>query len=401
MLNVVIAVGGVLIARLLGAITQVVLARLFGVAGNGVYTSIYTLLGPALILASMGMDTWLLRQSGNSALLDRMISYVLTLRFLVASVLLTVLAIMILVVGEEGFTLTLVAFGAATLLVEMLLTTGAIALRAQMRNWQAAFLQVIAAGLLIGAVGLMPRSQLSVTSVVELRFLVGLLGLGILIWLLRHSIRPVWHFGQLLFVLRETRIFFISDILANIALKADLTMVTLLIGSFAAGIYGPALLIINTTFIVPTTAWQVLLPTLVRAFQAGRRGRAILWLAVAGSIAYGLLWVGVLSWGAEWLILRLYGPAFRDVAPLLRIMSFIPLLKSLNFCWAMFMVARDGQPLRTKLQAVGATANLLGNVVCIPLLGLIGAASVNLATEFILFVSYGYGAWKVAREAAK
>ena len=284
-LNVVIAVGGVLIARLLGAITQVVLARLFGVAGNGLYTSIYTLLGPALILASLGLDTWLLRQSSNSAMLDRMISYVLTLRLLVASVVLCALASMILLIGEEGFTLTLVAFGAATVLVEMLLATGAVALRAQLRNWQAAMLQVMAAGLLIGAVGLMPRGVLSVATVVELRFLVGLLGLGVLIWLLRHSLRPAWQFGQLLSVLRETRIFFISDILANIALKADLTIVTILIGSLAAGIYGPALLIINTTFIVPMTAWQVLLPTLVRAFQVGRRGRTILWLAIAGSIA--------------------------------------------------------------------------------------------------------------------
>jgi O-antigen/teichoic acid export membrane protein len=400
MLNVVVAVGGVLVARLLGAITQVVLARLFGVAGNGLYTSIYTLLGPALILASMGLDTWLLRQSSNSAILDRMISRVLALRLLVASVLLSVLATMILLVGEEGFTPTMVAVGAVTLLVEMLLATGSIALRAQMRNWQAAFLQVTAAGLLIGAIGLLPTRQVSVTTVVELRFLVGLLGLGILIWLLRHSLRPVWQIRQLLFVLRETRVFFISDILANIALKADLMLVTILIGSFAAGIYGPALLIINTTFIVPMTAWQVLLPTLVRAFQAGRRGRAILWLAIAGSIAYGLLWAGVLTWDAEWLIVRLFGPAFREVAPLLQIMGLIPLLKSLNFCWAMLMVARDGQPLRTKLQAIGAGANLLGNLVCIPLFGLIGAATVNLITEFILFISYGYGAWAVARKAS-
>src|SRR5215212_8995064 len=131
-LNVVVAVGGVLIARLHGAITQVVLARLFGVAGNGLYTSIYTLLGPALILASMGLDTWLLRQSSNSAMLDRMISRVLALRLLVASVALSVLAIIILLVGEEAFTPTMVMVGAATLLVEMLMATGSIALRAQM-----------------------------------------------------------------------------------------------------------------------------------------------------------------------------------------------------------------------------------------------------------------------------
>lgn len=398
-LNVVIAVGGVLLARLLGALTQVILARRFGVAGNGLYTSIYTLLGPAMILASLGLDTWLLRQSSNSAQLDRMISRVIMLRLLVAGALVSVLAVLVLWIGEEGFTPVLVGFGAATLLVELLLNTGGIALRAQMRNWQAAFLQVLAAGLLIGAVGLMPAPRLSVTTVVELRFLVGLVGLGALIWLLRGTLRPVWDLRQLAQVLRETRVFFASDILANIALKADLTLVTIMIGSLAAGIYGPALLIINTTFIVPMTAWQVLLPSLVHAFQAGRRGRTILWVAIIGSVAYGLICAVVLIWGADLVIGRLYGAAFREAAPLLRIMGLIPLLKSLNFCWAMLMVARDGQPLRTKLQVIGAAANLVGNLICIPLFGLAGAATVNISTECILFACYGYGAWLVTQRA--
>jgi O-antigen/teichoic acid export membrane protein len=78
-------------------------------------------------------------------------------------------------------------------------------------------------------------------------------------------------------------------------------------------------------------------------------------------------------------------------------MSLIPLLKSLNFCWALIMVVRDEQVLRTKLQAVGAGVNGLGNVLFIPLFGLVGAAWVNLGTEAVLLGCYAYGSWIALR----
>jgi O-antigen/teichoic acid export membrane protein len=59
----------------------------------------------------------------------------------------------------------------------------------------------------------------------------------------------------------------------------------------------------------------------------------------------------------------------------------------------MVMVARDDQVLRTKLLAISAVFNVVANVICIPLFGLAGAAWVNLATELILLLAYGYGAW--------
>jgi O-antigen/teichoic acid export membrane protein len=124
-------------------------------------------------------------------------------------------------------------------------------------------------------------------------------------------------------------------------------------------------------------------------------------LALLGSVGYGLLWAGAFTFGAERIVQLIYGAQYLGAVPLLRIMSLIPLLKSLNFCWVLIMVARDEQVLRTKLQAVGASVNGLGNLVFIPFFGLIGAAWVNLGTEAILMGCYAYGSWVVLRRQAR
>jgi O-antigen/teichoic acid export membrane protein len=105
----------------------------------------------------------------------------------------------------------------------------------------------------------------------------------------------------------------------------------------------------------------------------------------------------VIFWAADPIIHLLYGAQYRGAVSLLQIMSPIPLIKSVNFCLAIYMVVRDRQGLRAMLLAVGALVNALGNLVAIPLFGLEGAAWVNLGTEVIVFLCYSYGAWAAWR----
>lgn len=397
MASVGIAIGGVVFARLLGSVTQVVLARQMGLANFGLYTTLYTLLGPVVVVASLGLDTWLLRQGGNLATLDRAISEVFSLRLVAAAVFMVLGVVALLASGQPGLTLPLLVVAALGLTCELLLTTANTALRAQIRNRAAALLQVLVAGLLILLIWLFRNDDAPVLAVTWYRLIAGVVGVALLAWLLRRSLRLVRQPAHLLQVVKQARVYFVSDILANIGLKADLTMVALLMGAVAAGIYNPALTIINTTFIVPLVMWQVLLPIMARE-QPGSRGlRLTLALDLAASLLYGLFWAVALLWGAGWIMHVIYGEQYRDAVPLLQIMSMIPLLKSINFCWATLMVARDRQVLRTKLQAVGSAVNGIGNMVCIPLFGLFGAAWVNVGTEIILLICYSYGAWITLR----
>lgn len=396
-LDVVIAVGGVTLARLLGSLTQVVLARRLGLDDFGSYTTFYTLLGPVIMVASMGLDTWLLREGGRRSDLDDTIGQVFSLRLLTTGVLMVLAVGALAATGRTSLSLP-VAFAALGLTAELLLTTAHTALRAQVRNVAASLLQMLVAALTIGLIMVAWNPGLPLLSATGFRLLADAFGLAIMLWLLGRSLRHIgFRAARLWSMVYSARHFFATDVLSNIALKADLILVALVIGPLAAGVYSPALTIVNTTFVVPMVAWQVLLPIVSRMEPGSPQLRRTLGLAVAGSVAYGVLWLLVLSWGAEPLIDAIFRPEYRDAAPLLRIMALIPLLKSLNFCSAMLMVARDRQVLRNRLLAIGAVFNVVANLAGIPIFGLHGAAWINLATETVLLIGYGYGAWRSLR----
>jgi O-antigen/teichoic acid export membrane protein len=397
MLHAGVAVAGVILARLLTSLTQVMLARLMGVADFGAYTSVYTLLGPVVMVASLGLDTWLLRQSGAGTTLDRYIAEVFSLRLLAVVALMLVAVPAVLVGGDPAITLSLTILAALGLICELLLTTAFTVLRTQIRNQAAALLQVLVAGLLILLLWLFWDARAPLLAAAGYRLIAGVAGVALMAWLLRHTLRLIWQPRDLIRMVKQARVYFASDLLANVTAKADLTLVALLMGAVAAGTYSPALTIINTTFLIPTVLWQVFLPVLSRQQPGSRSFRWTMSLHFVGNLVYGLFWTAVMFWAAGPIIHLLYGAQFAEAAPLLQIMSPIPLIKSINFCLAIYMIVRDRQGLRAVLLAIGALFNALGNLLAIPLFGLEGAAWVNLATEAIVFMCYSYGAWSAWR----
>jgi O-antigen/teichoic acid export membrane protein len=393
MLHVVIAVGGLILARLLTSVTQVLLARRMGLADFGVYTSVYTLLGPAIMLASLGLDTWLLRQSHDPAALASYISEVIWLRVFTAVALMLVSIPIVLLNGDPSITFSITLLAALGLICELLLTTSHTILRAQLRNYAAALLQVLVAGLLILLIWLFWSDQAPLVATTSYRLLASLVGVTLMVWLLRHNVRFVWQPSTFWKLIQQGRIYYAADLLANITGKADLTIVALLLGTVAAGTYGPALTIINTTFLIPTVLWQVFLPILARQPTGSRSFRWTMGIHLVSNVLYGLFWAALVFFGAKPLIELIFGVEYRDAIVLLQIMSLIPLLKSINFCLAIYMVVRDRQGLRAMLLAVSAAVNMAGNLIAIPLFGLVGAAWVNLITEIITFGCYAYGAW--------
>jgi len=399
-INVIVAIVGVLLARLLGSLTQVALARLMNLSDFGMYTTLYSLLGPVVMITSMGLDTWLLRQGGSPEDLESVISQVFMLRFLATGALMVVAIVVLLVSGKTSLELPII-FAALGLTFELLLTTAHTALRAQNRSRAAALLQVVVPGLTIVLTLALWNIYTPLLTATGYRLLADAFGVGLLLWLLRLSFQRLrWTPRRLWGMIGQARAYFAADLLSSVALKADLTMVAFMIGAVGAGIYSPTLLIINTTFLVPAVAWQVLLPVISAQQPSSRGFRWTVGLAVAGSVLYGLFWAAAFWWGSGLIIDLVLRAQYREAVPLLQIMCLIPLFKSLNFCSAMVMVARDDQVLRTKLLAVGSVVNVVANAIFIPLFGLAGAAWVNLATEIILLIAYSGGAWVSLRRSA-
>jgi O-antigen/teichoic acid export membrane protein len=396
-LHLSISVGGLIIARLLTTITQMVLARRMGLEDFGVYSTVYTLLGPAIMVASLGLDTWLLRQSHDTQSFSHYISEVIWLRIF-STVLCMALSIpFVLIKGDDSITLGITVLAAFGLFFELLLTTSHTILRSQLRNYAAAMLQVLVAALLILMIWYLWDAQTPVLTVSAYRAITGLVGVAVMVWLLRQNLQFVWNPKQFWHIIKDARLYFASDLLSNATSKADLTIISLFLGAVANGTYNPALTIINTTFLIPTVFWQVFLPILARQEVGSRSFRKMMLLHVVTNALYGICCSIVIYFGAHQIIDLLYTSEFLASADLLQIMSLIPLVKSFNFCLAIYMVVRDKQGLRAVLLAISAIINIIANLIAIPLFGLEGAAWVNLITEFITFICYAYGAWVAKR----
>lgn len=398
-LHLTISVGGLIVARLLTTVTQMILARRMGLEDFGIYTSVYTLLGPAIMIASLGMDTWLLRQSNNIENFNRYISEVIWLRVFSTILCLAISIPFIVFDGDTPITFTITVLAAFSLFFELLLSTSYTILRAQLRNYAAAGLQVLVSAMLILMVWLMWSDDSPVVLVTSYRVFTSLVGVALMFWLLRHTVRFVWNIKAFWNIIKSARLYFTSDLLANVTGKADLTLVTILLDTTAAGTYGPALTVINTTFLVPTVLWQVFLPMMARQ-QVGSRGfRSIMWLNILVNGLYGIVCTVMVTLAAPQLIDILFGHEFIAAVPLLQIMSLIPLVKSFNFSLTIYMVVRDRQGLRTSMLAISAIFNVIANLVILPIYGLTGAAWVNLVTEFVTFACYAYGAFLTNRGA--
>ncbi len=393
MVGIGIAVAGGAFTRILGSVTQVLLARLMGPVSFGVYTTLYALLGPVIVLSSLGLDTWLLRQGGNLQTLNDNISKVFSLRLLMAALLIPAGSVIVLTRNEAGITPLIVMMASISLTCDLLLMTGYTALRAQVRNWASALLQASVAVLLITFILLFWNSDIPVLAATSFRVSAGLLGVAALIWLLRQHLHISWQVPHMLDILKQTRVFLLSDVLAHITLSADLFLISFMLGALAAGVYGPALTIINATFLVPRILWQALLPIIAQKQHTPRKVSLMVGLGLLASIGYGLFCASMFYWQAEWIIHKLFGEEYHNAVLLIQIMSLITLMKSINFGSVTLMVAYDRQVLRTKLQAIAAVVNVVGNLICIPMFGLLGAAWVNVATETTLLIGYGSGAW--------
>ena len=391
------AVGGTVLARLLSTITQIVLARRLGADNFGLYTALFALLSPVIIAASLGLDMWLVRQSSDTQLLHKSIGRVFSLRLLLGSGLM-VGVIPFVVSHNPRFNVWIVLAAAVGLVWDLLLTTIDSALRARIRPLVATVLQFVVAAGLLGLIWFGWSDAAPFFVAVGYRFLATGAGLLAGWWLLRDSLRLMWQPRQWLKTVQQARVFFASEILANITLKADVTLLALLVGSIATGLYSPVLTLVNTTFLVPNITAQILLPMITRQPVGSRWYRLVIRVAFAGSCVYGLFWFGMFGWGAGWIIELLYGAQYRVAAPLLQIMCLIPLMKSFNFCSTTLMIAHNRQLQRTKLQLWGAIVSIVGNLVALPWVGLIGAAWVNTLAELVLLVAYGYGAFTTMQQ---
>ncbi|PXW96198.1 O-antigen/teichoic acid export membrane protein [Sphaerotilus hippei] len=180
---------------------------------------------------------------------------------------------------------------------------------------------------------------------------------------------------------REVPVFLGIAVLAGVAGRLDLVLLSRLGGLAEAGIYAASARLYEAALMLPTIAAMVMLPTLSRLYRQDR-GEFIqvlarsLQIALAGGLVVAL---GVAALAGP-LIDLLYAPGLQAAAGPLRWLIFAAVLMTLDQTLSSTMVAAEAQREDLRTMGLALLALTAGLLLLVPALGPLGAAiSVPLA----------------------
>ncbi|MBM4116687.1 hypothetical protein FJ251_02955 [bacterium] len=189
-----------------------------------------------------------------------------------------------------------------------------------------------------------------------------------------------------------------SVIMSNITLHSDRVLLSYLKDDAATGLYDAANRLFFTLFALQAMMADVFFPTFTRLFAADR-ARYLRFVERAARLLFGLalpLAAGTAILAGEGLRL-VYGAAFADATASLRLLAPCLVLRAGHALWGSLLLAADRE--RRFLAALGAGAglNVLLNFALIPRWSLNGAAFATLLSELLVLALMLHWARPLAR----
>jgi O-antigen/teichoic acid export membrane protein len=190
---------------------------------------------------------------------------------------------------------------------------------------------------------------------------------------------------------RSAAPFVVRALLGIVYFRADLLLLTTLVGFGAAGVYQAAYKVFELALVLPGAANAAAYPV-ISAYLAADRARAAraYHRLQGGMFVVGLPLSALLYIGASPLVNMLYGRAYTAATPMLAILAGAVLLSYVNAAPITLLSASPRQAALTVVTACGLVVNLACNAVLIPRLSGQGAALAMIASEaaqcLVLFV---------------
>ena len=181
---------------------------------------------------------------------------------------------------------------------------------------------------------------------------------------------------------RSATPFVVRALLGIVYFRADLLLLTTLVGFEAAGIYQAAYKVLELALVLPGAANSAAYPV-ISAYLARNRERAVraYQRLLGGSFVVGLPLSALLFVGATPLVNLLYGSAYRAAAPMLALLAGAILLSYVNAAPITLLSASPRQTALTIVTALGLVVNLAVNAALIPRMAGQGAAIAMIASE--------------------
>ena len=387
------------LAQFMKMLFMLIMARYFGLTNYSSYVAAYSLASFTSIFFNLGLDTWLLREGSFQENWRFSAHKVLILKAGIGLLWAALLLGLAPTLRSDLFSFGLLALCVADVWFESVLNTmlSVLNIRREIKAYST-FVLLLYGLKLASLFVIMALSNHSIMLIASLRAGIA----GIIALVVYHSLRSeMRQVGrqETFLVLFASRAYTASEIFSLIYMQIDVNLLTLIKGKLTAGVYSPALSVINALFIIPSSVHTFSIPTLSRTYhKAPQKLPAAARKLLAGITLMGIvLFVGVGLLGDD-LVRLLLGAEYTTTGQLITLLSPVLLLKCLEFGLASLIVALNKQKERIIPQMVAAAMNVGLNLWLIPLYGVFGAARVYVISEVVLFLGYGIIVFKSLRQ---
>ena len=388
--NIAYLFSGTTLSQGLTAIALILTARQLGPESYGQYSASIVLLGIISILYNLGLNIWFIHESNRQP--ERLSNYLgSALAIKIAFGVVWVLAVFALseIYHSSVFPKDLLRLTALAVFLDNLFLTLLTAFMASLRNYLTSiFLTISDAVWVILTIYLVGRGHRQASDFMLMRGGVMLFSVVIAGFFVYHWYQPKINLGTLKQALQQTLSYAVSEFLTMSAMRIDLLIVAFYLGETAAGLYSPAVSLVNALFLPISAISGVFLPVLSSLFaknisQAWKTAIRSFWLH-AGAGAF--LTLGVVA-GAKYLVAFL-GSRFSGSLEIIHILSSIIFIHALIFALTNILIATGQQGRRALLQLIAVVLNVILNVAVVKIAGIRGVAIVYLLTEIFLLLTY-------------
>lgn len=176
----------------------------------------------------------------------------------------------------------------------------------------------------------------------------------------------------------------LSGMVISVYMKIDQVMLKTILGTEAVGIYAAAVKLSEAWYFIPMVITSSVFPAIIssRAEDKNRYHQQMkklyslmIWMAMAIALPISLV--------SPWIIETLYGAAYKDAAAVLTIHIWAGVFVFIGVSGSKWLLNENLQKYHTINTTTGAVANITLNLYLIPLYGVTGAAVATLISQAV------------------
>lgn len=184
-------------------------------------------------------------------------------------------------------------------------------------------------------------------------------------------------------LLSKSKHYIVASMMVTVFLQTDKIMIKMMVGNAENGFYATAVACATMMGFVFTAIIDSLRPVIFEGKKTDdgkfKKNMSILYSII---IYMGLAQSVVLTIFAKPIVKILYGDEYFAAIPLLRIIVWYCGFSYMGSVRNIWMLAEGKQKYLWMINLSGALLNVIGNLICIPLIGAAGAAIVSVLTQF-------------------